>query len=144
MRVRVKILWYRSRAGNALLRCRFGTFQCRHNASGFIRRSIRIQLGILRVEWFDGMWLKLRENSIFCSVIIVILWSHRGAKIRRFEAAAWEIGFEWPTGRVALYHKWDSARLFIVHAAINMHFILIPLYFVLNARSRMNYNHLEG
>lgn len=25
-----------------------------------------------------------------------------------------------------------------------MHFILIQLYFVLNARSRMNYNHLEG
>lgn len=34
--------------------------------------------------------------------------------------------------------------LFTVHGAINMHFILIQLYFVLNARSRMNYNHLEG
>jgi len=41
-------------------------------------------------------------------------------------------------------HERDLALLFTVHETINMHFILIRLYFVLNAKSSMNYNHLEG
>lgn len=48
------------------------------------------------------------------------------------------------TENVSVNHERDLALLFTVHGAINMHFILIQLYFVLNARSRMNYNHLEG
>lgn len=152
MRVRVKILWYRSREENAAAapmlaqfpraRATNPTWHKRIYDARFTTRWIRLGIPARAIDSIKCtlLWAKFTFllPSSFSSIRKV---SHR--KMRR-KSCEKTTNYVWVTRWKSVRCKHDLEFLFIVHVAINMHFILIWLYFMLNARSRMNYNHLEG
>lgn len=144
MKVRVKILQYRSREGTQLRRLclRSSHVAARHDASGFTMvdsRRGRIQLGI-PAKAIDSikctlLWVKF---AFFLFITIIILGYF--VKMSRCDKRVFD---ELRLSEPSLVNMIQSFSL-LIHVAINTHLILIWLNFVLNAGLRMNYNHLEG